>query len=71
MTRNVGNGDRIMRALGGASLLTCSLLAPLPLAVRVGVLGPMGVYLLVTTLVGTCIGYALMGKSTCPGGARR
>jgi hypothetical protein len=71
MTRNVGSGDRIMRAVGGASLLTCSLLAPLPLAIRVGIFGSMGVYLLMTTLVGTCVGYALMGKSTCPGRAPR
>ena len=65
MKKNVGPSDRLARVLGGASLLTCSFLAPLPLAVRAVVFGTMGVYLLITALVGTCAGYALMGKSTC------
>jgi len=65
MKRNVGAGDRSVRAVGGVSLLTCSFLAPLPLAVRVAVFGGMGAYLLVTALVGTCACYALLGKSSC------
>jgi hypothetical protein len=66
MKKNVGVSDRIARALGGASLLTCSFLAPLPLAARMAVFGTMGVYLLMTAVVGSCVGYALMGKSSCP-----
>lgn len=46
--------------------MTCSFLAPLPLAVRIAAFGTAGVYLLMTALVGTCAGYALMGKSSCP-----
>ena len=65
MKKNLGPSDRLARVLGGASLLTCSFLAPLPLAVRTAVFGTMGVYLLITALVGTCAAYALMGKSTC------
>ena len=71
MKKNVGTSDRLIRALGGASLLTCSFLAPLPLAVRMAVFGVMGAYLLMTALAGTCAGYALMGKSTCATRARQ
>lgn len=42
----------------------CSFLAPFPLAIRAAVFGTMGAYLLMTALVGTCAGYACMGKST-------
>jgi Protein of unknown function (DUF2892) len=70
MKKNVGTSDRLARALGGASLMTCSFLAPLPLAVRMAVFGTMGVYLLMTALVGTCAAYALIGKSSCPPKAR-
>jgi hypothetical protein len=65
MKKNVGLSDRLARVLGGASLLTCSVLAPLPLPVRAAVFGTMGVYFLITALVGSCAGYALLGKSTC------
>ena len=70
MKKNVGTSDRLARALGGASLMTCSFLAPLPLAVRMAVFGTMGVYLLMTALVGTCAAYALSGKSSCRPEAR-
>jgi hypothetical protein len=66
MKRNVGNWDRIFRGLGALGMLTCSVMAPLPLAVRVGAFGASGVYLLFTALAGTCLGYRLMGRSTCP-----
>jgi len=70
MKKNLGTSDRLARALGGASLMTCSFLAPLPLAVRMAVFGTMGVYLLMTALVGTCAAYALIGKSSCRPEAR-
>jgi len=41
-------------------------LAPLPLVVRVPAFGVLGAYMLVTALAGTCLGYKLMGRSTCP-----
>jgi len=50
--------------------MTCSFLAPFPLAVRMGVFGTAGVYLLMTALVGICAGYALSGKSSCRPNAR-
>lgn len=67
MTKNVGNGDRALRGIAATALFTCSVMAPLPLAVRAIAFGGMGVYLAVTALVGTCLGYRIVGMSTCPG----
>ncbi|MBJ6759147.1 DUF2892 domain-containing protein [Myxococcaceae bacterium JPH2] len=66
MKRNVGNVERLFRALGGLALVTCAVMTPLPLAVRLVAFGGMGAYLLFTSLAGSCLGYALMGRSTCP-----
>lgn len=66
MKRNVGNRDRSFRVLAAVPLLACSAMAPWPLAVRLLALAAPGVYLLVSALAGSCLGYALMGKSTCP-----
>ncbi|QSQ14146.1 YgaP family membrane protein [Myxococcus landrumensis] len=66
MKRNVGNVERLLRALGGLVLVVCAVMAPLPLAVRLAALGGLGVYLLFSALAGSCLGYALMGRSTCP-----
>ncbi|AGC47032.1 hypothetical protein MYSTI_05756 [Myxococcus stipitatus DSM 14675] len=66
MKRNVGNLERLFRALGGVGLLVCAVMAPLPLAFRLAACGGLGVYMLFTALAGSCLGYALMGRSTCP-----
>ncbi|WP_437661704.1 YgaP-like transmembrane domain [Sorangium sp. So ce1182] len=66
MKRNLGKMDRLFRGLGALALLACAWAAPLPLAARLAALGAAGVYLLFTALSGTCLGYALMGRSTCP-----
>lgn len=66
MKRNVGSFDRLLRALGAMALLTCSALAPLPLLIRIATFGVMGCYMLFTALAGSCFGYRLMGKTTCP-----
>jgi hypothetical protein len=39
--------------------------APLPLGARVGGMGLMAAYLLWTALGGRCLGYSMMGRSTC------
>ncbi len=70
MTKNVGTMDRVGRGLGAAAMMTCAFLAPLPLAARAAAFGLTGAYLLFTALAGTCLGYRLMGKSTCPVGSR-
>jgi len=66
MVRNVGTVDRIARGGTAAALTTCSFLAPLPLETRLIAFAVPAVYLLFTALRGTCLGYRLMGKSTCP-----
>jgi uncharacterized membrane protein YqaE (UPF0057 family) len=65
MKTNLGSIDRALRGVGTAATILGVFLAPVPLWVRVG-LGAAGVYLLLTALAGTCLGYRLMGLSTCP-----
>ena len=71
MQRNLGNLDRALRSNAVVALVTCSVVAPLPLLVRVPVFGLMAAYLLYTALAGSCLGYALIGKSTCSVPARQ
>ncbi len=66
MKKNIASWDRIFRAIAGLSMLACSFLAPLPLLVRLVAFGVGGAYMIGTALVGTCLGYKLMGFSTCP-----
>ncbi len=66
MTRNLGTADRILRFSGALAAAVCAAAGPFSPAVRLGVFGGTAVYLLATALVGTCVGYRLMGKSTCP-----
>ena len=71
MHRNVGTIDRWLRAVGALVMLALALLAPLQLALRLPIFGMMGAYLMWTALAGSCLGYRLMGRSTCPSDARR
>ena len=66
MKKNVSNRERALRALAGGGMLVGSIMAPLPWLVRVVAFGGGGVYVLATALVGTCLGYRMMGISTCP-----
>jgi len=66
MTHNVGRLDRRLRTLGGVMLLAGAALLPGPLTLRVGLFATMGLYLLGTALFSTCLGYRLLGRSTCP-----
>ncbi|HEX5656345.1 MAG TPA: DUF2892 domain-containing protein [Polyangiales bacterium] len=66
MIRNVGSKDRVARLVAALPMLVCSVMAPLPLAARLAAFAAPAVYLLATALRGTCLGYALMGRSTCP-----
>jgi hypothetical protein len=65
MNRNVATWDRIARALGAAAMLVCSAIAPFSILVRVLLLALPGLYLLGTVLFGRCLGYRLLGWSTC------
>lgn len=66
MKQNAASWDRGLRAIFGLAMLAGAVLSPLPLIARVLGLGGLGAYLLGSALVGTCLGYRLMGISTCP-----
>ena len=44
-------------------MLTCSVEAPLPLAIRIAAFGVMGSYLLITAFTGTCYVSRWLGRS--------
>lgn len=69
MKKNIGSMDRAARGLGALAMIVGAFLAPMPGAARLG-LGATGCYLLFTALAGTCVGYRLMGLSTCPAAPR-
>lgn len=52
------------------ALAVAAVFAPLAAPLRFGVFGGMAGYLLFTALAGTCLGYRLMGRSTCPASTR-
>ena len=63
--KNLGNADRVLRAIAAVALFVAAFIAPVPLIATVG-FALTGVYMIGTTLVGTCLGYKLIGVSTCP-----
>jgi len=66
MHTNTATWDRALRALAGAAMLGASIAAPWPTLAHVIGLGVGGGYMLATALLGTCLGYKLIGVSTCP-----
>ena len=67
---NLGNADRTIRAITAVAMLIASFTTPVPLMAAVG-LAFTGLYMIGTSLVGTCLGYKLIGVSTCPIKQRR
>lgn len=65
MNKNVGSSDRVLRTVVAVAVLLAAVLVPLQLGIRAG-LAALGVYLGTTALAGTCLGYRMMGLSTCP-----
>ena len=66
MNKNLGQADRIARVLAGAMFGACAFFAPFELPVRLAVFGGGAAYMLLTALTGTCLGYRMLGMSTCP-----
>jgi len=66
---NVGTADRMARTLGATMMIAAVFLLPLPVAGQVALVCT-GIYVLGTAAIGTCLGYRLMGKSTCSTGHR-
>ncbi len=62
---NLSKADRIVRVVGAIGFFVAAALAPVPFAAQLA-LGATGLYVLGTSLVGTCLGYKLIGASTCP-----
>ena len=65
MAQNLGKADRILRVAGAIAMFVAAAAAPIPLVAQAA-LGLTGLYVLGSSLVGTCLGYRLMGMSTCP-----
>jgi len=61
MKHNVGTGERILRGVLGIGMVASAIVTPVPLVV-----GALGGYLALTSLAGTCLGYRMLGRSTCP-----
>ncbi len=70
MNHNVGNLDRLVRGIAGFAMAGSPLVLPLPGALGIG-LGMMGMYLVLTAVFGRCLGYRLLGRSTCAIGPGR
>lgn len=71
MKHNTAMWDRILRAVLAVAAIVCAFVAPLPLLARVLALGGSAAYLFATALAGTCLGYRVMGISTCPVATKR
>jgi purine-cytosine permease-like protein len=69
MTKNLGSVDRGLRVLAALVFGACAVAAPFGLGVRLGVFGLNAAYLLWSALAGSCVGYRLMGRSSCSGPA--
>lgn len=65
MTSNLCRTDRVARLAAAAALALAAVLLDLPW-VALAALGVGALYLAGTSLVGTCLGYKLMGMSSCP-----
>ena len=65
MKRNVGSSDRVARVVAAVAAIGCAVAAPLPLGVRLVAFGATGVYFAATAVFGRCLGYTVMGRSTC------
>jgi hypothetical protein len=65
MVRNVGSMDRWLRGIAAGALGACAAMAPLGAPWRVA-FAATAAYFVFSALAGTCLGYRLMGRSTCP-----
>lgn len=64
MKQNVGSLDRVLRGLGSLAMIAAGIALAAPEVTRLA-FGLSGVYLAFTALAGSCLGYRLMGRSTC------
>lgn len=62
---NLGRADRVLRLLAALGLSSCAALAPLSLELRLAAFAAPAAYLLFSALAGRCVGYTLLGKTSC------
>jgi hypothetical protein len=63
---NLGRTDRFLRLIATGVLGGCAFAAPIPLLARLIVFALPAGYLLLSAALGTCLGYRILGRSTCP-----
>lgn len=66
MNKNLAGWDRLGRVVVATAMLVAALVARVPWTVAVFALAVPAVYMAFTAVAGTCLGYRLMGYSTCP-----
>lgn len=71
MNHNVGSLDRTIRGIAGIAMASSAFVLPLPSPALGVALGATGGYLVLTALFGRCLGYRMMGRSTCALGPGR
>lgn len=64
MTKNMGSLDRGLRIVAGLALLAFAFAGPADIAWKW--VGYIGIVPIVTSLVGWCPAYTLLGIKTCP-----
>jgi len=69
MMKNVGRLDRAARGFLAIAMLLGAWLSPLSTLPRAGMVA-LATYFAITVLAGTCLGYRLLGLSSCPRSAR-
>ena len=64
MTKNMGSVDRGLRIVAGLALLAFAIAGPADIAWKW--VGYIGIVPIVTSLIGWCPAYTLLGIKTCP-----
>lgn len=64
--KNLGTADRIARIVASLLMVIGAVALPWPATVRLPVLLGLAGYMLITSLAGSCLGYKLIGYSSCP-----
>ena len=64
--KNLGTADRIGRIVASLAMVIAAVALPWPGVIRLPVFLGLAGYMIMTSVAGTCLGYKLMGYSTCP-----
>ncbi|MCX5746071.1 MAG: DUF2892 domain-containing protein [Proteobacteria bacterium] len=64
--KNLGTLDRMGRIVASLVMVIAAVALPWRAGIRLPVFLGLAGYMLMTSVAGTCLGYKLMGYSTCP-----